>query len=104
MFNDPEFPVKVTPDNMKVILLTAPFRRVTKNDNQKFNSWFDMKRRDWQDQIAILPHDQLFGVDEIKESYDFITDIMNKEREIVGDKIFIGGFSQGCAMALYAGL
>lgn len=46
-------------------------------------------------------------MDEVKSNAERINQCIAKEAEILGNdfsKVVIGGFSQGCAMALYCGL
>ncbi len=87
----------------KVVLLTSPFAPVTVNQGEKMRSWFDIK--------TFTPKADEFeksiGVDEVNKNSERIKDVILQEMKLLGDdskKIVIGGFSQGCAMALHVGL
>ena len=87
---DPMLPNK----NTKVVLLNAPCVPVTCNGGMVMNSWYD-----------ILTFKPKIEVDEksIKENTERIIKRIEEEAKVLnGDysKIFVGGFSQGCCMAL----
>ncbi len=101
VFTDPSIN-PVTPDT-KVVLLTAPSRPVTINAGMIMPSWYDMKVLS-ADMSSKLPLEQRISLDEIKDSYKRINDVVNEEKKNLKGKLFVGGFSQGCVMALYVGL
>ena len=63
-------------------------------------AWYDIK------DITDRSSRNSLNLKHILESNDRITKVMDKEIELLGDskKLFIGGFSQGGAMALMSGL
>lgn len=82
---------------LKIILLTAEKGQVSANNNFMLNSWFNILNYSGEGNFV----DEL----DVKKSYERIFKFINQELETVNYKnIFIGGFSQGAAMALYAGL
>ncbi|EAR82795.2 phospholipase/carboxylesterase family protein (macronuclear) [Tetrahymena thermophila SB210] len=92
-----------TPDNMKIVLLTAPTRKVTINMGMQMPSWFDFKAF----QVNEQNFHQAIGVEEANESAQRIQQVLNEEiAKLNGDskKVFLGGFSQGGCMTLRAGL
>ena len=79
---------------MKVILLNAPEQPVSINRGMRMNSWFD-----------ILALGKTLSVDEsqIAASTERVTKVIEEEAKQLGgnyEKVFVGGFSQGCCMAL----
>jgi len=87
----------------KVVLLTAPIAPVTINGGAKMTSWYDIK--------TLAPKDEEFeksiGAEEIEKNSERITNVILEEMKLLGDdskRIAIGGFSQGCGMALNVGL
>ncbi|TNV73468.1 hypothetical protein FGO68_gene16404 [Halteria grandinella] len=91
-----------TPPHVKVILLTAPERPVTLNGGMVMNSWYDIYslRGDY-----IKSLDELFDKysrEEMLQSVQTVSAVIDKEIELLGDsrKVYIGGFSQGCALSL----
>lgn len=85
-----------TPPSIKILLLQAPNSSVTINGGMQMPSWFDILNLTFSD-----------------TGYNYNDVIKNKKRieelidnEVVNNyngnykKVFIGGFSQGCAMAL----
>ena len=90
-------------DDTKVVLLTAPSRPVTINSGMVMPSWYDMKVLS-ADLSTNLPIEQRISVTEMKDSYNRITAVVNAEKQGLNGKLFIGGFSQGCVMALSVGL
>ena len=93
----------------KIVLLEAPNRKVTINDGDTCNSWYDIK-------ADIGTDEEKYSIEEIKESLEIIERTVCKEIEYWKEKgveeseerlckrIFVGGFSQGCAMSLCYGL
>ncbi|XP_061511172.1 acyl-protein thioesterase 1 isoform X1 [Anopheles gambiae] len=85
-----------TPD-MKVICPTAPNMPVTMNGGFRLNSWFDLKSISISD-----PEDE----EGIKKATRYVHELIQSEMKagILSNRIMLGGFSQGGALALYAGL
>ena len=88
-------------DGFKFVIPNAPTRSVGVKGDKKCQSWYDVKTREWN-----LPFEDIFSVPEIEESTKRIHRILENEIKLIGDssKVFIGGFSQGVAMSLQAGL
>lgn len=79
------------------VFLDAPVRPVTLNNRMPMRAWYDitgMKLTDREDRAGIL------------ESEAVIRDVLLKQQAdgFSLDKIFLAGFSQGGAMALFTGL
>lgn len=84
-------------DYVKYIFPNAPIQKVTINSFQKMPAWFDIKSLDKsgpEDEIGIL------------ESSNHLKEIINEEIKsgITSDRIVVGGFSQGGALATYTTL
>lgn len=79
-------------DDCKYVLLTAPKRPVTVNAGIRMNSWFDIKDMNKREMN-----------DEVKDSAARVGEVIFQE---MGHhrNVFLGGFSQGGALALYTGL
>lgn len=96
-FKDPgTSPVEGT---TRVRLITAPYTPVTINYEMQTNSWFDITEENFTPGFYSLP-------DVIKNT-KLVNAIIEEEiKKVGGDskKVFIGGSSQGAAMALYVGL
>lgn len=90
-------------NDTKVVLLTAESRSVTINAGMIMPSWYDMKVLS-ADINSKLTLEQRISVPEIKDSYDRITEVVSEEVKNLKGKLIVGGFSQGCVMALYVGL
>ena len=92
---------KPIPNRMKVILLTAPKSPVTVNGGDTMNSWYDILSFE-------RGKDSISETDVVKNSLRIRKCIETeaKAQEINNDfkNIFLGGFSQGCCMALYVGM
>lgn len=85
-----------------MVLLTSPERAVTINGGAVMTSWYDIKSFDKDgletDRISFL---------EVEDSYKIVKHHLDEEIKLLGgdsSKVFLGGFSQGCAMSLYSGL
>jgi phospholipase/carboxylesterase len=93
----------VIPDYFKIVLLTAPIRAVTINFGMKMTSWFDFKDFDIRpDNI-----EKAISAEEVKESARMINYVLEEEISLLDGKsknVFIGGFSQGAAMAVHVGI
>lgn len=88
---------QIRPPYMKVICPTAPTIPVTLNAGFEMPSWFDLRTLDMYG-----PED----TDGIKEATKNIHSLMDAEIQagIDSTRIILGGFSQGGALSLYAGL
>lgn len=87
------------PGNFRVRLLTAPESAVTLNHGFRCNSWYDI--------ISLDRTENSFSFKDVERNSVEIQKIIQDEIDLFqGDstKVFIGGFSQGCAMALHNGL
>lgn len=87
-------------DDFKIVIPQSPIRTCTLMKAETC-SWYDIKIRD-----MTLPFDEQFSREEILESTKIIHSIIHAEAEkLEGDytKVFLGGFSQGCAMTFQAG-
>ena len=83
----------------KVILLATPIVPVSIKQ-----SWFDMRL--FNNPYNTFKLEDFSYIEEIKHNTAKIHKIIDQEIKELGDsrKIIIGGISQGCSMALYAGL
>ncbi|KAL1524372.1 hypothetical protein AB1Y20_019269 [Prymnesium parvum] len=81
----------------KFVLPNAPISPVTLNGGMAMPSWYD---------ISSLEDRKEQTCTGIEESKDMITSLIQQEIEagIPVDRIVVGGFSQGGAMSIYAGL
>lgn len=79
----------------RLVLPTAPTRPVTLNNHFPMPAWYDIFS------LSLINH----KVDEagILQSQKKIIEIVEKEKQC-GKKVFVGGFSQGAAIALQVGL
>ena len=87
--------------DFKIILPQAPIVPVTIEKRSTF-SWFNVIERKFG-----KPFDEIFGRQEIIDNGKFIAELIDQEAKALGgdySKVFLGGFSQGCAMSLYVGL
>ncbi|CAD6994791.1 unnamed protein product [Ceratitis capitata] len=82
--------------HIKVIYPTAPLQPYTPLSGEQSNVWFDRRA------ISI---DVLENRKSISQIYDKINDIINNEAElgITSNRIVVGGFSMGGALALHTG-
>lgn len=87
----------VRPSHMKVVCPTAPTMPVTLNAGFQMPSWFDLKTLD-----VSGPEDE----DGIKKASQNVHSMIQSELSagIPANRIVVGGFSQGGALALYAAL
>lgn len=85
--------------NFKFVLPQAPKRSLTIYKNKKFNSWYDYLTSDCDKEPEINEKQLL----EIRKK---IHKLLNKEIKYIGDpsKVFLSGISQGCCVALDAGI
>ena len=71
----------------------APMRPITVNGGMRMRGWYDIRAMD-----VVSGEDR----DGIRQSADFVEDLVKQESEIVGPgRVILAGFSQGGAIALY---
>ncbi len=82
---------------VRFIFPSAPFINVTINNGMLMRGWYDIY------DLSLLQKEDVAG---IKKSQNIIDEIIRHELEqgIESQRIILAGFSQGGAMALYAGL
>lgn len=82
---------------LRYVFPNAPVRPVTVNAGMRMRAWYDIRDLD------ISSRGDLDGV---RESAAAITQLIEQERArgFAADRILLAGFSQGGAMALFAGL
>jgi len=88
----------IRPDHLKVICPTAPVIPITLNLGFRMPAWFD---------VESLEHlEEECDIDGMQRSADTVYEIVEDEIRsgIPSDRIIIGGFSQGAALALYSTL
>ncbi|CAD8097978.1 unnamed protein product [Paramecium primaurelia] len=91
----------------KILLLQAPNRRVTINNGHFSSSWFDIKvlEPDIEKNQELDYFKTTVSIEEIEQSKIMINQYLNEEVvKVQAKNVFIGGFSQGCCMALEVGL
>ena len=102
LFLDPKNRFKLVPPTCRVVLPTAPIAPVSLNDGYEMNSWFNIFQvRGELNQISDL-YDK-YDQKSMLKSVDVVTELIDQEVEILGGKsenVYIGGFSQGCALSL----
>lgn len=92
-------PETFTPDNFKIRLLTAPEAPVTINMGMVCNSWYDI--------LTLDRSESSLNWEDVEINSKMVQAIIDEEVAAFGgdpSKVFIGGFSQGCAMAIHNGL
>jgi len=87
----------VRPDHLKVICPTAPTIPITLNLGFRMPAWFDIESMDFEQETDI---------EGVKESAKVVFRLLDAEVRsgIPSQKIIVGGFSQGGALALYCAL
>jgi len=88
----------IRPDHLKVICPTAPVIPITLNLGFRMPAWFDVESLDNLEEEC--------DVEGMQRSADAVYEIVEDEIRsgIPSDRIIIGGFSQGAAVALYSAL
>jgi len=77
------------------ILPNAPFRKITMNQGYEMRGWYDINSLDFKTQDD----------DGLNESKCIIESIIQSNYKILNEpNLYIGGFSQGAALAQYIGL
>lgn len=90
--------VQAAVPSLRVVLPTAAVRPVTRNGGLRTNAWFDLEgRQDRADEPCTG----------IEDSHALVRELLAKEAALLGASpgmvpgLFLGGFSQGGALALY---
>ena len=82
-------------DEFTFILPNAPFRKISMNQGYEMRGWYDIHSLDFKTQDE----------DGLNESKCIIESIIQSNYKILNEpKLYIGGFSQGAALAQYIGL
>ena len=83
----------VSPENTKVTLLSAPIRPISIYRDMPKPAWYNIIETE-----KILKESE----DDVNDSCKIIAEQIHKEAKLLNSysKIIVGGFSQGCAMAL----
>ena len=94
--SDGRFLTQIFP-GMKWVFPCAAMR-YAQTEHEDMHQWFDMTS------VREPSRDQEQQLQGLRESVEFIWDIMKKEADEVGgiNKVFLGGISQGCATAIIA--
>lgn len=82
---------------VRFIFPSAPFINITINNGMLMRGWYDIF------DLSMLQNEDAVGM---KQSQEIINDLIKQELDkgIASQRIILAGFSQGGAMALYAGL
>lgn len=97
--------------SIRVVLLEAPTQPVTINGGMRMPSWYDIKdfTRQNEDSSGILSSAMQINkviemeIDRMKENINNGKHNECKEISFASSNVFVGGFSQGGAMAVYTG-
>jgi len=83
-------------DEIKFIFPHAPFRSITRNHGAVMRGWYDI------DEVPFQKEDEAG----IRESVHYVHELIEAEHQagLSYERIILAGFSQGGAIALYAGL
>jgi len=86
------------PDHLKVICPTAPTIPITVNFGLRMPAWFDIE--------SLSNLEEESDLDGLKASAELVFGHIDMELRagIPGERIIVGGFSQGAALALYSAL
>lgn len=98
VFTDTEYN-PFTECNTKIRLLTAPTAPVSINGGYECTSWYDIYNLD--------RNPDSYSFKDVKKNSENVRCAMEEEISLLDNdstRLLIGGFSQGCAMALYNGL
>ena len=86
----------LSPKNTKIILTTAPERKVTLNYGERMNSWYDIYSLG--ERVEEVKESKEIDVKELADSTDIILNLIDREVKLLDNdykKIIVGGFSQG---------
>ncbi|EGR31157.1 phospholipase carboxylesterase family protein, putative [Ichthyophthirius multifiliis] len=93
-------PLKDALKDFKIVIPKAPTRNMTYHKKQMI-SWFDIKT---YENAFTIPFDDAFSKADVEDSYQRLERIIKQELQLLNNdyqKLFIGGFSQGCGMSIY---
>jgi len=84
---------------LKVVLPTAPLRKITCYEGEEMHSWYDyLTDFDGEKEDDLVAED-------LEQQTERLHAILDAEAALLGGgKLFLGGGSQGCCVALHAGL
>jgi len=87
----------IRPDHLKVICPTAPTIPITLNMGFRMPAWFDIEGLEFENETDI---------EGVKSSAKTVFKLLDAEVRagIPSEKLIVGGFSQGAALALYCAL
>lgn len=97
---------QIANNSIRVVLLHAPIQAVTMNGGMKMPSWYDIldlsRTEHQEDKQGIIASAKLITTC-IDEELQRMKDIQNNgsSNDMISKNIFVGGFSQGGAMAIY---
>ena len=84
-------------NNVRMVLPSAPLRDITAY-NMKMNGWYDLFDETFEEETKE-------DIDGMNQAAETITALIEEERQKYPDSpIWLGGFSQGAAMAILVGL
>lgn len=88
-------------EDTRVVLPTAPEQAVSVNNGAKSTSWYDIKSLE-----ADYDSEDFYNAKDVESSEKLIHKYMETELKLLKtpQNLFLGGFSQGCAMALHTAL
>ncbi len=89
-----DFPVNII-QQTRFIFPHAPMRPITINGGMVMRGWYD---------VEVMDLTQRQDIAGTRDSQQLINTLINQQREAGIEKIILVGFSQGGAIALYAGL
>lgn len=90
-------------DDTRVILPSAPIRKLSiSKNNLLMPSWYDIFTMS-RDARSV---EEIYDLAQLRESVSRVHDILTAEAATLNSSkdLFLGGISQGCALALHAGL
>jgi phospholipase/carboxylesterase len=86
----------IVPYNIRCIIPNAPNRPVTMNGGMVMPAWFDMRT---------IGDRSTFSTEDLLQTREVVHALLDEQCELVGSKkVILGGFSQGGAVAVHAGL
>ena len=91
--------LSLVPEDFKVRMLNAPSIPITFYKGEKHRAWFDL--------LALEKDNVSVDFEDLQNTSKYISRCLDEELDILnGDasRLYIGGFSQGCVMALHCGL
>eukprot|EP01084_Bolivina_argentea_P305413 527609_1 len=102
---------QIAPSSIRVVLLQAPTMPVTINGGMQMPSWYDIKdfTRQNEDSDGILTSGNQINkcidmeINRMKHNIENGKHNQHKAIEFASSNVFVGGFSQGGAMAVYCG-